>query len=293
MTSLQIGEYSAWVAIEGITAPVYNIEKTSSSASCWIASQVGKKFALNWYNTERRIPIQAAVLIDGKVCDNHIMLDARRYPDKPSGVGISYARTSDWTRRDFEFSSILTTTTTLHTVDTSMDIGTITLQLWRIEIQDVTPQTLHHRYGGATLDNQIVHERSKKAGAHHVVYGEEYGSPAPVVDMVRGRVIDSTPFVTFSFKYRPYDVLMANDIIPRPMLSTRTNVPSSSRNNEVDQKTAAQIKRLENRLNALKTKAKLVPHAGIVKRTVGSSKGKGRARGPIPPNAEIIDLTSF
>lgn len=121
------------------------------------------------------------------------MLDARRYPHKPNGVGISYARTSDWTRRDFEFSSIIVTGVFpphllhlwsisrpcshlrpdhddyLHTVDATYHIGTIALQLWRIEVDDVSAQTLKHQYGVPTLDHQIVHERSKKAGSHHVV----------------------------------------------------------------------------------------------------------------------------
>lgn len=57
----------------------------------------------------------------------------------------------------------------LHTVDASFKIGTIVLQLWRIEVENVTPETLKHQYGAPTLDQQIVHERSKKAGSHHVV----------------------------------------------------------------------------------------------------------------------------
>jgi hypothetical protein len=56
----------------------------------------------------------------------------------------------------------------LDTVQASMDIGTITLQIWRIEVQEVVSETLKHRYGAPTLDDRIVHERSKKAGAHHV-----------------------------------------------------------------------------------------------------------------------------
>lgn len=64
---------------------------------------------MNWYNLTRRVPLQAIVLIDGQICDTHIMLDAHRFPHKPNGVGVSYARTSDWTRRDFQFSSIVVT----------------------------------------------------------------------------------------------------------------------------------------------------------------------------------------
>ncbi|KAJ3524072.1 hypothetical protein NMY22_g11165 [Coprinellus aureogranulatus] len=263
MSTIQIGDYSAWLCIEGTAAPVYGVDKDTKSASCWVASQEGKKFSVNWYNLTRRIPLQAIVLIDGQLCDTHIMLDARRFPDKPNGVGISYARTSDWTRRDFEFSRIIVTDQDdyLHTVDASYSIGTITLQLWRIDVEHVAPQTLKHQYGTPTLDHQVIHERSKKAGSHHVVYGEEYASEAPTVDMVRGRTLDSEPMVSFSFKYRPYGMLLANGIIPQPVIAQQ----SSPRESDVDEKTAAQIRRLENRLNALNPRPRLFPSSGMSK----------------------------
>ncbi|TEB39541.1 hypothetical protein FA13DRAFT_1618677 [Coprinellus micaceus] len=206
MSTIQIGEYSAWICVEGTAVQAYGVEQNSNSASCWVASQAGKKFSVNWYNLTRRVPLQALVLIDGQLCDTHIMLDAHRFPHKPNGVGVSYARTSDWTRRDFQFSSIVVTDHDdyLHTVDASFKIGTIVLQLWRIEVENVAPETLKHQYGAPTLDQQIVHERSKKAGSHHVVYGEEYVSEAPTVDMVRGRTLDREPAAVFTFKYRPY-----------------------------------------------------------------------------------------
>ncbi|KAJ2919833.1 hypothetical protein MD484_g605, partial [Candolleomyces efflorescens] len=283
---MHIDEYSAWICIEGLATPVYEVKRESNSASCWIASQIGRKFSVNWYNASRQYPVQATVIIDGNVCDNHIMLDAQRYPNKPSGVGISYARTSDWTRRDFQFSSILVSDddSYLDTVQASVDIGTISLQIWRIEVQEVVSETLKHRYGAPTLDDRIVHERSKKAGAHHVTYGDEYASPAPTVDMVRGRTIDTTPIATFTFKYRPYDILLASDIIPRP----------SSTQVKMDEKTAAKIKRLENRISVLKTQAKLSGTSGIQKNSAkqkSARRAKGRSSFSVPLNADIIDLT--
>lgn len=131
MSTVEIGEYSAWICIEGVATPVYGVEKDVKSASCWISSQEGKvrrttfyafsvrvqpansrswnaqKFSVNWYNLTRRVSLQAILTIDGKRCDAHVMLDARRYPEKSNGVGISHARTSDWTQRDFQFSKII------------------------------------------------------------------------------------------------------------------------------------------------------------------------------------------
>jgi hypothetical protein len=60
---------------------------------------------VNWSNASRAFPVQGVVSIDGVVCDNHVMLDYH-YPDKPSAVGVSFAKTSDYTQRDFMFSTI-------------------------------------------------------------------------------------------------------------------------------------------------------------------------------------------
>lgn len=94
-------------------------------------------------------------------------------------------------------------------------------------------------------------------------YGEEYHSPAPMVDMVKGRTIDSVPLATFTFKYRPRgryfdhflsdlnshktetnksDVLLAERIIPP---SHSSNALPADYYVQVDERTAAQIRRLE------------------------------------------------
>lgn len=118
------------------------------------------------------------------------MLDAHNYPNRPNAVGVFYARTSDYTRRDFMFSTIEVTGNIfppprlgvtchstllhldddeyLHTLGRTYQFGTITLDLWRLYVVDVVSKPLEHQYGGPVLESQIVHERSKKAGTHHV-----------------------------------------------------------------------------------------------------------------------------
>jgi len=116
------------------------------------------------------------------------MLD-NSYPDKPSSVGVSYARTSDYTQRDFMFSTIDVTgeissskvcrsgllmlhmpddDAYLHTLGQTFNFGTITLDLWRLRVTNVVTKAVQHHYGSPVLERQIVHERSKKAGTHHV-----------------------------------------------------------------------------------------------------------------------------
>ncbi|KAF9469389.1 hypothetical protein BDZ94DRAFT_1126573, partial [Collybia nuda] len=217
---LQLDDFTAWISLNGVAAEAYAIENSAvNSVTCWIASEAGTKFSVNWRNNTRNFAVQGAVSIDGIECDNHIMLDAHNYPNRPNAVGVCYARTSDYTCRDFMFSAIEVTDDDeyLHTLGRTYQFGTITLDLWRLQVVNVVTKPLEHQYGGPVLESQIVHERSKKAGTHHVKYGEEYASPPPVVDMVTGYKLDQAPCASFTFKYRPFAMLMANGIVPRPV----------------------------------------------------------------------------
>ncbi|KAF9447869.1 hypothetical protein P691DRAFT_670577 [Macrolepiota fuliginosa MF-IS2] len=229
MHMLQHGPFWAWVTIGGDAVDVYDVRQSGSLITCWIASEAGKRFAVNWYNSTREMPLKGSVYIDGVHCDTHIMLDAHNFPNKPSGVGISYARTSEYTRRDFMFAPIQVTDDDrlLDHIDDTRDLGVIKLHLWKIQVMHVTSRIQGHEAGRQTLEAQVVHERSKKAGSHHVQFGEEYISPAPVIDAVQAREIDVKPYLTFEFKYRPLDLLIANDIAPK-VLYTLSPTPALS-----------------------------------------------------------------
>lgn len=68
-----------------------------------------QKFAVNWHNAYRDIPLECVIEIDGVMCNSHVMLDQANFPEKPNAFGVSYARTSEFTRRDFVFSAIQVT----------------------------------------------------------------------------------------------------------------------------------------------------------------------------------------
>ncbi|KAF5369203.1 hypothetical protein D9615_009963 [Tricholomella constricta] len=293
-TALQYNDLSAWISVDSQAREVYEIQTLQpNSFTCWIVSESGKKFSVNWRNLTRKIPLQAFVVIDGVVCDTHVMLDAISYPQRPNAVGVYYARTSDLTRRDFMFTSIEVTDDDayLHTVGRTYKFGTITLELWRIHVDTFKPLTkLEHQPDNPVLEAQLVHERSKKAGTHHVKYGEEYFLPAPVVDVVTTHALDSAPYATFTFKYRPIgrSMLMANGIVPRP-------IPVA------DRVTTAEIRALEVRLAALRSRAsqpgddaplvhrKIKTESGVASRTRRPVKDLKRTHNRTPP--EIIDLT--
>ncbi|GLB34567.1 hypothetical protein LshimejAT787_0201320 [Lyophyllum shimeji] len=304
-------ELSAWIMMDGRPLQAYAVEtQQPNSITCWIASEAGKeciamsqsalvlitdslfvlqKFSVNWRNVWRGFPLQGTVIIDGVVCDNHIMLDAMNYPDRPNAVGVYYARTSECTRRDFMFSAINVTDDDayLHTISRTYSFGTIRLELWRLNVTNVVTESLEHQLGTQVLESQVVHERSKKAGTHHVRYSEEYYSPAPVVDVVTADKMDIVPYVTFTFKYRPMAMLMANGIVPRP-------VPAA------DRAAAAEIRTLEAKLAALREKARQTGAAApLAHRQVKTEDGVSKSaspsrsskRSPMKRPPEIIDLT--
>ncbi|KAJ7029388.1 hypothetical protein C8F04DRAFT_1265042 [Mycena alexandri] len=222
MSSINISHFTAWITIEGTNCPIYALKSTTNprDATCWIPSQEGKKFSVNWSNKFRDRPVHAQLSIDGVVCSTHFMLDAFRYPDDADAIGISYATTSDYTRRDFVFDAIQVTVgedddAYLYTLDNPPAFGTIRLELWEANIDQIVRAPFQHRYGGEVLESQIIHETSKKAGAHHVKFGGEYVVPQATVNMVNGTRKGTAALATFTFNYRPFDILLAGGIIPR------------------------------------------------------------------------------
>ncbi|KAK7038247.1 hypothetical protein R3P38DRAFT_2905241 [Favolaschia claudopus] len=217
MSNVSISTFNAWVTIEGQTCPVFALKHINRrSAMCWIPSQEGKKFSVNWSNSFREKPVHAELSIDGVVCSTHYMLDLLDFPDDPSAIGISYATTSDFTRRDFVFSAIQVTDDDayLYTLDSPPTFGTIQLELWEADIQQIERAPFQHRYGSDVLEGQTIHEMSKKAGSHHVTFGGEYVVPRATVNMVTGIRKGDAPLASFTFNYRPFDILRAGGIIP-------------------------------------------------------------------------------
>ncbi|KAJ6622925.1 hypothetical protein B0H10DRAFT_1944240 [Mycena sp. CBHHK59/15] len=224
--AVSISSLTAWITIEGLQCPVYALQHGSSAAdaTCWIPSQEGKKFSVNWSNAYRDRPIFAQLSIDGVVCSTHFMLDAFNHPRMPMPLG-SHARRLP-TSRVVILSLMPSSPPTF---------GTIRLELWEADIQRIVQAPFQHQYGSAVLEPQVIHETSKQAGAHHVKFGGEYVVPQATVNMVNGTRKGSEPVATFTFNYRPYDILMAGGIIPRPMVPAQTPVKLDPVASEIQQ----------------------------------------------------------
>ncbi|KAF8199964.1 hypothetical protein K438DRAFT_1583141 [Mycena galopus ATCC 62051] len=83
-------EFSAWVCIDGIATAEYNVEisEAEKTVTCWIASELGKKFSVHWQNTSFRGCTTGQVKMDGTSCGGQIMYGTT-LPSTTSKDGIT------------------------------------------------------------------------------------------------------------------------------------------------------------------------------------------------------------
>lgn len=56
----------------------------------------------------------------------------------------------------------------LHTVGHEYPFGVIKVELHRLAVTSFLPEQNLYHSGGPVLESQVLHERSKKGGTHHV-----------------------------------------------------------------------------------------------------------------------------
>ncbi|KAG2042456.1 hypothetical protein BDR03DRAFT_943431 [Suillus americanus] len=230
------GDLSAYVFVDGQELPEYaavvSTTSTKNRITCWIASEEGKKFGVRWMNaTEQSWGIQAAVSIDGVRC--------ARQTVRPSWVGIKECTYwgNDSVTRDFTFSKLeLTDDDSMLGDQSSNDIGQIVLKVETGEYTKV--QVVKHgisKNHAPRVREGKVHERSKKACAHRVIFGDEVPRQ---VHHLSGRSTsrtvfkpDNRPATVFVFKYTRLDILQAMGIAP----STSNNTSKEDANDHDDE----------------------------------------------------------
>ncbi|KZV85297.1 hypothetical protein EXIGLDRAFT_841597 [Exidia glandulosa HHB12029] len=199
-----------WVECEGVPLPVYGVETTGTKATCWIASQAGKSFSVHFkpINENLRGEYCGDVYVDGTFI-NGSWFDAR---DVNYTLKLSHALVGR-VQRKLYFSALKTSDDEQAVKDNKIlsSLGDITLTITRVR---VGPEEFigdewdvpSHLDG----DQFTVDEREKKLGGHHVTLG------APEVSHTRLKTVyfEGTPLTTFEFKYRPKEILQAQDIIP-------------------------------------------------------------------------------
>jgi len=250
------------------------------TATCWIPSEVGKKFEVNWTDIYGGVATTGDVAIDGAV-KTKCVIHGHRKGATTSAEGVYVSQNE---HKPFLFSALQVTEDESANIRISADLGTVSLTIWRVVITEVNkpfnPRAVQTDAHGP------VHEKSKKGGSHVVAFGAAERSKSMITKcaVTPYSAADAiTPWVKFVFRYRPLDLLQANEIAPRPntyptparKVEGPVEITKIESGNSADEK----IRGLEEKLNVLKSqKRKVEQDAGASKRVKSEE-------------VEVIDLT--
>jgi len=284
---LQLGSFSAWISVDNVELEQYGLEISADGkqASCWIPSEAGKEFCVEWSDSGGLTPTCGYVKVDGVECGGRFLRDLRR----TTSTSHDHVPTSSTTCRPFCFSAVEVTDDDSY-LDTlaSQNLGEINLSIWR---GTIGPPSNFVR--DAIPEDQKIHERSKKALVHCVKFGEEQQVTRPFYGSTR---LDQAPVATFTFKYRSVDILRANGIMPLPTPTSEKRKATGSLQPDVpvkdegpeeddDDPDLAEARVLEAQLKAIREK--------ISKKGYPAKKIKLESASSIvvPRPGEVIDLT--
>ncbi|KAJ6498806.1 hypothetical protein C8R45DRAFT_980078 [Mycena sanguinolenta] len=205
---LQAQNFNAWITVEGVEAPEYNVEVAENQleVSCWIASEVGKPFTVNWTNISAPGLTGGGVQVDGHKCG----FEAIASETRPLTLFMDGIAESNNSTRPFIFMPLELTDDDAY-LESALhpQLGLIKLEIWRVDVGGgaFAPPTI------AVPSAQKVHERSKKGMNQQVQFGDAIQHAQ--VQSAQIRRVGQGPLVTFSFKYRSLDLLRANGIAPQ------------------------------------------------------------------------------
>ncbi|KAF9021948.1 hypothetical protein BDZ89DRAFT_1071089 [Hymenopellis radicata] len=210
----QFGEFSAW----------YQTSVDGRRVTCYIASEVGKEFKIFWSDAAVRTPTRGVASIDGHSYPPRYIESVRR-----NRATLASVRDSDTSTRPFVFDKInltddddyLDTAPSQHLGEIEVVIHSVNYS--RNQRKHYPPKRGQGSFRGGRQEIQTVyHERRKKGFDHQANLGasrhvpalasSSHGPPRPSFDKPTGE-----PLVTFCFRYRPLEILRAQEIIPRPV----------------------------------------------------------------------------
>ncbi|KZP16445.1 hypothetical protein FIBSPDRAFT_895030 [Athelia psychrophila] len=221
---VELQGFTAFIVCNGAEVACHRIEKSEDGKTvvCWIASEVGKKFSVKW-TKPHDLPdvVEAHVQVDDLDCDAVLIQkdDLPNYVYFNEGLG------------DIVLS--------IHRVETTC------IREW---VSETPPQ------------ERPIHERSKKATLHRVqLAAETLATTGLSTEEYVTKRLDNGPMATFIFKYRPFDVLRANGIVPTPVGTKRKSSDepklevSKDEIGGPDAEKIAEIKVLEDKLLTLRS----------------------------------------
>ncbi|OJA10913.1 hypothetical protein AZE42_08237 [Rhizopogon vesiculosus] len=213
-----LGDFSASVFFGDQELQEYDVTvdcstPTVNKITCWIASEEGKKFGVRWKCLAQQLSgIRSGISVDGVHC--------RVQTVRPGWVGTRDCTclSNGYVGRDFMFTRLeLTDDDSMLDSQNSHDIGQIVVEIKLGKCME--KKVTKHLKSNHTLrvHEGKVHESSKKACSHRVVFGEEV--PRPAASLRHGTTSftvkpDGSLATIFLFKYTRLDVLQAMGIAP-------------------------------------------------------------------------------
>ncbi|KAJ7680831.1 hypothetical protein DFH06DRAFT_1315564 [Mycena polygramma] len=313
----QFEKFNAWITIDGEPAEEYDVETSEDqkTVTCWIASQLGKlifkptdsylqKFSVHCTVPSLPSDVAGYVTMDGTDCGSSV-LRAGFHDHLLLMRGLN----DGTVLKPFMFSSLQLTGKFSHFYDDTFlsssheELGRIELTVAPVEVIGRAPFQL------PSLPQVTVHERSKKAVTQQITVAEPEWAAVPKL-LVQLR--NAGPhFVTFTFKYRPLDVLRANRIAPSPPQlkrkasagpePPRAQAPDDAEDLADLQEAEAlreKLKALEAKLNKREKKSRVKDEGGgaVIDLTRDSDRGarskRVKSEGKRPfVSGEVIDLT--
>ncbi|KIK66874.1 hypothetical protein GYMLUDRAFT_69913 [Collybiopsis luxurians FD-317 M1] len=197
---LNLQDFTAWIEVDGAELPIYDVQEKDKEAACWIPSEAGKEFSVKWSSKHATLSMCGDVRIDGQACAGIAMQEG----SPTRNFAVSGVTTSATTQKPFVFSKLELTDDDEYLGKAVADLGDIKLIISR-----ATFGTYEERYTTHVPVGK-VHEKAKKATGHKIGLGVDKTIPhTKQIQTTRLGVV-----VTFTFKYRPIDMLRANGIAP-------------------------------------------------------------------------------
>ncbi|GBE83794.1 predicted protein [Sparassis crispa] len=196
--------------------------ENSTTVSCWIPSEAGKKFEVHWRNELDEVA-SADCYMDGRCMGCSATMPWRR--GRRWGV-----RTGAETFSPYQFTPLVVTDDEdVANPDACgiEDLGVVEVRVCRVVHE-------YRRFAKPYRPRYFpergpIHERSKKAGTHCVSLGDGVRCPPHTSPPTKVVYLDrqDRPYIRFIFRYRPRALLQAEGIMP-------CGIRSSARQAEAD-----------------------------------------------------------
>ncbi|GAA5888448.1 hypothetical protein JCM5296_000633 [Sporobolomyces johnsonii] len=231
---------SAWVTIDDVPVPVYQVEEMDNKVTCFIEAVEGKEFKVGFENVGfSGSELRTRLLFDGAKMDGFIL----RSKFKPAM--LDGWRESSTVMRPFAFAKLAVTDDPhLASNDENFikNVGTIQVHVHRVKFLGEKPFPKRPLEG---VKNQVIDERSKKATlSHQANLGQAKLTPYRHRFTVSCEYVDERkqPSQIFEFKYRSRALLELQGLVePAPAPPQAVAGPSTSNTNKRKASTPLQV----------------------------------------------------